>query len=276
MIVGQYVALVALEEEAKNIVERPWSSNHDGGGWIDESQDYWNLSGEPWCGMAKDKIFRIAGIDDHGLCHPATWVTCQRADAMGGLRPKGAPCPGSIVINCGKHIEVLIRTRSSGLLECIGGNVNQGLRETVRDPHEWRIIEVPGLRERYDDGPDLVKVYWFEDPRVDPERYGGWRTRQMRLDWINKHIPKNQRHLVRLIKTNSKRAPYALDLYSGEQYKWGPWRNLETRNRIQFVVEREKGYALRARSKDIPIEEAGSEDLRRPRRIAVTRGDTVT
>lgn len=274
---GQQVAVTALEQEALNIIEHPWGSNSDNGEWIDDSQARWGLRGEPWCGCGVDYIFSLAGVNDHGLGHPATWVIAQRADALGGCRPKGDLHPGSIVLRAPFHVEVLIRRRPSGLLECVGGNVNQGLRETVRDPGEYRIVEPPGLRDMHpDSNRETISIYWFEDPRLDPQRYGGWSTKAAREKWIKTHIPPAKLDMVRRIRVN-KPAPYAIDVYSGERWKWGPWRSKDARNLAQLQVERDYGRKMRSRSKDIPANGVGLIELRRSRKIVgVTSGETTT
>lgn len=272
---GQLVAQTACElaDPPGAIFER--GTNTDFGGWIDDAQHFWGMGRgtaigpQPWCDMGADKIFRQAGVDDSGLCHPSTAETCRRADRMGGLAPQGGLIhPGTLLISCGVHITTVVRDRNNGLLDTVECNSDDRLKRGVRAKSWGRLIEPPGLR----DGTAVeLFEYWFEDPEFDPEFHGGIDTRARRDKAIatghdGKFAQADADGLVRRVKDGKD---FGFWVFTGGDWKWGPWvgkkegKAYTTRNVFQHTMERSLNRKLRARSKpiaDTEIDFGGSGD----------------
>jgi hypothetical protein len=226
---GQLVAMTALRHLGDT--EDPFGSNTDRGGWIDSCQADWHLHGVPWCGCAVDRWFREAGVDDGGVCHPATGIMCANARNRGWVWRKtgGSTVPaGAIWISCGQHVEVVVGDRGDGLLDCIGGNVNQACRSTVRRLADATMIIVPpAILEGTDED---VRVYGFDDLTLRPKRFGPWRTKTQRENVIKKLTPERRKqvHRVRI----AGKSPFAFVIYPRATTRWrfGPWDSKDARD----------------------------------------------
>lgn len=247
---GQQVVLTALR--SVGIVENPWGSN-EGPGFVDACQALYHMGKGtavgpvPWCDCGAGKIFKDAGVDDHDLCAPGTWQTCARATELGVWLPANRLAgPGMLVVKCSVHIEIVVRERPGGLLDCIGCNVNQGIRETVRQRGgEWRVIAVPGLAHGK---PEPVVGYGFDDPKFAPVRKGPYKTRAKREAAINKLLP-DQRRLCRRIRRAD--GQFAFEILSGDPWRFGPW-DRKARERVMAARELHFGRPMRPWRRTIP------------------------
>jgi hypothetical protein len=74
--------------------ESPLGSNR--GTQVDAWQSQWGMSGQPWCGIFADQMYREAGIDDSGFGHPAVPEIWRRAKAANRL--SSTPVPGCFAL----------------------------------------------------------------------------------------------------------------------------------------------------------------------------------
>ena len=256
--------LLVVKEARKVLgtVENPKGSN-TGVGFIDTCQKFWNMGRgtaigpQPWCGMALDKWFRDAKVDDSNVPHPAVAVMCSNADSLGGLRPKAGQVipPGAIIAKCGIHTEVVEQDTQDGFLRCIGGNVDDGVRATRRRKSDWRIIIPPDVMKAVE--VPTKTIYWFEDLKKRPAKYGPWRVRAWRERQIKK-LPKEVQKRVRrtrIGKAGSKFAKYAFEVIpvgGVATWEFGPWDSRSVRENQLKKYEKDKGYKVRRRSKVVP------------------------
>lgn len=270
---GQKIVAEALRYVG--VVENPLGSNR-GSTPINECQAMYGmgpgtqLGPQPWCACFCGFCFAKAGVSHDGVIHPHTGIMCQRADAKGGLGPpEGLVPPGALAIRCGTHVEIVVADRGNGLLDCVGGNVDQGVRRTVRRRADLRIIVPPDILEGQ---PEEVRVYWFEDPGLRPARRGGWATKDEREAKI-RTLTDEERRRVRRINVGGP-APYAFEILRPGNPTWqfGSWRRKEARDRVMRRREARTGRGMRPRSRLITPPPAGVVATGG----GVTTGDTVT
>lgn len=224
---GQIVVVTALRHLGDT--EDPFGSNTDQGGWIDSIQADWHLHKVPWCGCAVDAWFREAGVDDGGVGSPSTAAICSTARARGWLWKKGTIPGGAIWVNCGTHVELVVADRGNGLLDTIGGNVNQAVRKCTRRVSDGVIVIPPAILEGVD---EPVRMYGFQDLSLRPRRYGGWNTKTRRENVIKK-LPQDLRKQVHRVNVGGK-SPFAFVIYPRTNQRWqlGPWDSKDVRDRI--------------------------------------------
>lgn len=260
---GQRVAAILVDLATPTGRIHETTTNDDGPrGWIRDSQRFWGMGSgtsigpQPWCGMGQDKGFRLAKVDDHGICHPSTAEMCRRADRMGGLSPKSSVIhPGTILIQSGVHTTTVVHDRNdgSGLVDCVGCNESDMVRRSVRAKSWGRFIEVPGLR---DGEPVPLVEYWFEDVASAP-LFWEYASKQVREDKIAADFKKlDEAKLIRRVRAGKR---YGFFLYSGQPYRWGPWVGKKDgpvkkrRDDLKRVKENELGHGLRARSRPVAV-----------------------
>lgn len=249
---GQKVATVALSHVG--VQESPFDSNTDGGGWIDQIQAYWHLHSQPWCAMAVSAWYREAGVDDDGVINPGTATMCDRAAAKGlWLATKPVPT-GAIMILCGIHTEVVVSDRGNGMLDCVGGNVNQQVMRTVRALGSgWRCIVPPAILQGQ---PEPVRAYGFDDPAHSPHRYGPWHDRASREATIAK-LQASDRRWVRRIRIPG-RNQYAFDLLNPTHWRFGPWQDRAVRDGEMAAYQQKTGRSMRPWSQAVAAQGTGS------------------
>lgn len=243
-------------------IEKPKGSNK-GPGFINEAQAAWNMGPgtsigpQPWCGMAVSKWFRDGKVDSSNIPHPAVSVMCSKADSLGGLYPKSGEVipPGSIIMKCGVHTEIVEQDTRDGYLDCIGGNVDDGVRRTRRKKSEWRICVPPAVRQ--EDVAPTKTIYWFEDLRKKPAYKGPWRVRANRERQIKKLAPEIQKRVrrIRIGKEGSKRAKYAFEIIpvgGAKTWEFGPWDSRDAREENLRAYEKANGYKVRRRARVVP------------------------
>jgi len=256
--------LLVVKEAIKSLgtKEVPLGSNQ-GVGFINDAQKFWNMGPgtvygpQPWCGMAVDKWFRDASVDDENIPHPAVAQMCANADAKGGKYPKSGERvpPGSIIMKCGIHTEIVEEDTGDGYLNCIGGNTDNMVKRTRRKKSEWRVCVPDAVRE-----PVPVKtktIYWFEDLRKKPDKKGPWRVRANRERVIKKLPAEIQKRVrrIRIGKEGSKNAKYAFEIIpvgGAKTWEFGPWDSREVREAELAKYEKANGYKVRRRAKVVP------------------------
>lgn len=239
----------------------------DGSNWghpfIEAAHRLYSLPPNPWCAMAVGLAYRRAGVSDAGLVHPYTGFICDRADAMGGLRPLEVAPPGSLVIRCGIHVEVLVQDRGNGLLDTIGGNVSNSVKQVVRAADEWRLIVPPAVLADAEPPKPLFRMtYGFDDLNLKPTLYGGWPTRdarrQRRLAFLDRH-PGWWARDVRI----NRPSPFAFEAGPegswGAKWRLGGWPSFDAREEEMAKYAKREGHKnLRTWSKRVPVLPASS------------------
>ena len=132
---GQVVARIHTSMDGT--VEVPFGANTGSPaytGWIDACQNEKGMGRgtkygpQPWCAMSAAKAYRDAGcpeelwraIDPYTGFIPITFKHLGVDPwPAGRLVP-----PGAIVVAPGRHVEICVADRGDGLLDCVGGNVN--------------------------------------------------------------------------------------------------------------------------------------------------------
>lgn len=257
---GQKVAAVALSHVG--VQESPWGSNTDGGGFIDQIEKWWGLHAEPWCAMYVADCYREARVDDAGVINPGTATMCQRADAKELWHTQGPVPTGAILILCGIHTEIAIHQRADGLIDAVGGNVNQGVRQTVRQlGNGWRAIVPPAILQGQ---PEPVTVYGFDDPAHMPRRYGPWHDREAREKAIAGMAQAEQRWVRRLRIPG--RNQYAFDLLNPAQWRFGPWQDKGARDVQMAAYQQKVGRSMRPWSQAVAPQDSTG---------AITSGETT-
>lgn len=236
----------------------------DGSNWghpfIEAAHRLFNLPPNPWCAMAVGLAFQRAGISDSGLIHPYTGFICDRADAMGGLRPEpGKPAPpGSLVIRCGIHVELLEQDRGNGLLDDVGGNVGNEVKEVTRAADEWRIIVPPAIAA---DARPIVPLfrmtYGFDDLNLRPTLYGGWPSRDARRQQRLRFLESHPGWWARDVRVN-RASPFAFEAGPqgsyGAKWKRGGWPEFDIREEeLEAYAERVGHRNLRRWSKRVQV-----------------------
>lgn len=245
------------------VQESPWDSNTDGGGFIDQIEKWWGLHAEPWCAMYVSDCYREAGVDDAGVINPGTSTMCARADQK-GLWLKGTSVPpGAILILCGIHTEIAVHQRSDGLIDAVGGNVNQGVRATVRQlGNGWRCIVPPAILLGQS---EPVRVYGFDDPAHMPRRYGPWHDRASREATIAK-LQQAEQRWVRRIRIPGQNQ-YAFEVLDPQQWRYGPWQDRATRDREMAAMQQKVARSMRPWSQAMSPQDGTG---------GVTTGETTT
>jgi hypothetical protein len=260
---GQLV--IAELEKVLGARENPPGSNW-GHPFIEAAHHLYGLGPNPWCAMGAGLAYHRAGVSDSGLIHPYTGFICDRADARGGLRPASRPAPpGSIVIRCGIHIEILEFDRhQEGLLETIGCNVDHSVKRLIRAADEWRLIVPESIAaDASPPAPVFRTAYGFDDLNIKPGLYGGWPTRSRRKERRLRFLESHSGWWTREVRVN-RPSPFAFYAgrpgTAGEIWRFGGWPSFDARER------KLKEHAAKA----------GHENLRRwSKRILVPRDSTA-
>ena len=232
-------------------------------GFIDLCQRVWNMGRgtrigpQPWCAMAAAKWYSDAGVDDQNLFSPSTAVMCSNASRYGIREIKGSQTapPGSVIIKCGIHMEVVVRDRGNGTMECIGGNVGNAVQVTSRRKSDWRIFAPEQITK--DVAIAMKTVFWFEDVRKQPKTYGGWMTQKARDKKIAEYLKGNPTHKDRIRKIKSVKgiAKYKFQVMPPKGSKGGVSNDFATkalRDKAAKTYEAARGYTVRRRSRRIP------------------------
>lgn len=227
--------VVATAARYIGVRENPDGANDDGGGFITKAERYWGMRYEPWCGMFASAVLRESDVTD--VSHPSTWTIVQKAREKGWVTNK--PVPGALIVwpeDGGRHVEMLVSPAGApNTWNCIGGNVQNQCRRTVRELTGCTLVVSPELRNPE---PIVLRNYYLEDPAVVPKLYGPWILRENRERAISRLTPANQA-IARRVRVGDK---YAFTL--GRRV-YGPWLDKAGRDSAQIVLEQRLGRALR-------------------------------
>lgn len=258
--------VIRVAETQLGVSENPWGSNR---GPVEKYQRPWGswMVSQPWCGAFTDWCYKQAGVDDSGLNNPGTWAICAAADRMGGLAPKNneAP-PGSLLIRCGTHVELVVRDRRNGLIDTIGGNVGHMVKRVVRSKGDWRIIVPPAIAEDANKPAITYRLsYGFDDLDVRPTLYGGWATKSTRDNIMSRFLESRKDWWVRPVRVD-KPSPFAFEAGRpgtyNETWKFGGWLTEEIRDaKLAGYAQRTGHRNLVKWSKKIPVADTDGFDF---------------
>lgn len=282
----RYVA--ACLQYAGRVVER--TGRNDGGqveAWQREAERVYvkpagTYRGAPWCAIGAGAVARESGIGiaspemTSWLWHPYTGYITQQADRMGGLQPTGPRVlPGSLIVNPGIHVGVVVNDRGNGLLDTVEFNAGDAVSRLVRNRADWRVVEWPGVGTPT--APRrFVMSYGFDDLNVKPRRFGGWiseSTRDQQIDALKATRPS---WWTRRVRWDSAGSPYGF--WGGAQGTWesdwawweyGGWTAggdesaaKATRERQIDAFERAHGHRnVRVWARRVPVPVLGISDL---------------
>lgn len=178
-------------------------------GFIDACQKFWNMGRgtnigpQPYCAMGASKWYRDANVDDQGLFSPSTAIMCSNAvrNNIRELRVGELAPPGSVIVKCGIHTEIVVNDRGNNVLECIGANTSNGVYRTLRKKSDFKVF-VPAQILQQIELPTKI-VYWFEDPKKMAITYGGWMTPKGRDKKLATFLEKNPKYIGRTRKMKS-------------------------------------------------------------------------
>lgn len=123
--------------------------NTDSGGKIDEWEDRWGLSNEPWCGMFADAMYFEAGVDDEGFGDPFTGNITARAKAA-GKHSTTNPVKGCFAVHGTQHVTMYIGGPIHQA-DCVGGNQSDGVTRVTYDLRGWDFAIPSALLEGQND-----------------------------------------------------------------------------------------------------------------------------
>jgi hypothetical protein len=239
--------VVATASKYAGIVETPLGSNRSA--VIDRWAKHWGMIAQPWCGLAISAWYREAAasskkkITDVG--HPSTWLMVQNAKKNGWVLPHAKAVPGASIVwpeAGGRHTELLVEEVRPGVWRCLGGNVSDGCRWTVRSLDGATLVCPPELR-------NYTKVerrqFWLEDTKASERVLGPWRSKVGR-DKVYDNLPPARRRTAR--KVRSARG-YAI--VEGAKKFYGPYVDEATRAKSAKEIENRIGRPLRRFSKKV-------------------------
>jgi hypothetical protein len=200
---------------------------------VDRFTGHYGMQGVPWCGCFVGYAYAEAGVDDAGLCSPSVAVTCERADALGGLAPAGLAPPGTLMVKCGVHVGLVVRDRGDGVLDSVEGNTDNMVARRTRAKSDWRLIVPPALAAQAPRPPITIPSYGFDDLNLKPNRYGGWATPEARDAQMAAYQQAHPTDWTRALRTTAP-APYAFEAGPagnyGAPWKFGGWASKATRD----------------------------------------------
>lgn len=239
--------VVATASKYAGIVESPKGSNRQK--VVDRWARHWSMLGVPWCGLAVSGWYREAAstskqkITDVG--HPSTWFMVSNARKKGWVIPADKAVPGAAIVwpeDGGRHTEMLVEELSPGVWRCIGGNVDDGCRWTVRSLDGATIVCPPELRAYK---PIERKQFWLEDTKATEKMLGPWRSRTAR-DKVYNNMPPTRQRKARKVRVGRKYA-----IVEGARRYYGPYSDEATRSKSAKEIENRIGRPLRFFSKKV-------------------------
>ena len=239
--------VVATASADAGMVEVPKGANR--GKKIDRWARHWKMLAQPWCGLAISGWYREASrtsgqkITDVG--HPSTWYMVQNAKKNGWVIPHSKAVPGAAIVwpeQGGRHTELLVDEVSPGVWKCIGGNVDDGCRWTVRSLAGATLVCPPELR---DYKPVERKQFWLEDTAASEKVLGPWRSIKSR-DKVYDAMPAARQRKARKVRVGKKYA-----IVEGGRRFYGPYVDEDSRSKSAKEIENRIGRPLRFFSKKV-------------------------
>lgn len=245
MTKGEKVVKKAFEY--LGVREAPYGSNR--GKDIDRWEARWGMQGQPWCGMFTDAMFAEANVDDAGINHPATSQICVNGKKYKWDGRTTIPA-GSLWVNCGVHVALIVKDNGDGTVATIEGNKNNMVATGVRSVAGYTIIVPPSVREGE---PDPVKyTYWLEDLDAQQRlltvngKVARWKSKASRDKTLEKikNSPLYKNTTLSPISTGEgKNKRYFIRV--GDLRFYGPWDKIEYRSEAKKSLEKRLGHTLR-------------------------------
>lgn len=249
MTKGDAVVKVALAEVG--VTEVPMGSNT--GPRVRQYQAATDLGGTgwPWCSAFVEWCWKRVGGIDTAICSPSTAVFAARAISE---RLTGACRPGAAVCWAPRHVEIAVApTSDPNIWHCVGGNVSDGVRRTIRDIRGATIIVPEALRKTQ----PRPKLYWFEDP-------GAKRTQRFLGPWLGKRGLATARRVAK--KRPAWEQPRVkrvgkdrFGVLIGQRSIYGPWQDAPSRNRAMAIIKKRVNRQLRPYATPRPLDNASAE-----------------
>jgi hypothetical protein len=221
---------------------------------IDKWEARWGLKGEPWCGMYADAMFAEAGVSDSGICHPATKQICVKGKNYKWDGVSEIP-PGSLWVNCGIHVAIVVMDNKDGTVSTIEGNKNNRVETGRRAVKGYTIIIPPAIAEDFVPSTARRK-YYLEDLGAVQKlltvngKIARWKKKESRDKTLNK-IKNGPRfggsNPAPVSRGEGRNKRYFIRI--GDLRYYGPWSRIEERNKAQRILERRIGRRLRRFSK---------------------------
>lgn len=245
MAKGDEVVRIALDEVG--VLEQPLGSNT--GTRVKQYQATTSLGGTgwPWCAAFVEWCWERAGVPTD-ICDPYTGTFAARAKASGQV---GAPRPGAAIIWPGTHVELLVSPATSpGVWHCVGGNVSDGVRRTVRSIAD-AVIAVP--KALADTPTGAPQQYWLEDVGARKLRrlYGPWRdTKGLEYARVIAARARAQ-GLEATVKRVGPGQRFATIV--GPRVIYGPWNDKGHRDNARDILQGRLGRLLRPYSTPVRL-----------------------
>lgn len=239
--------VVAVASADAGMIETPKGANR--GKKIDRWARYWKMLGVPWCGLAISGWYREAAnrskqkITDVG--HPSTWYMVQNAKKRGWVISHDKAVPGAAIVwpeQGGRHTEMLVEELRPGVWRCLGGNVDDGCRWTVRSLEGATLVCPPELKKYT---PVERKQFWLEDPAATEKMLGPWRSQRAR-DKVYDNMPPARQRKARKVRVGRKYA-----IVEGPKKHYGPYVDEESRSKSAKEIQNRIGRPLRFYSKKV-------------------------
>lgn len=255
MTKGDEVVKVALAEVG--VTEVPLGSNS--GPRVRQYQAATELAGTgwPWCAAFVEWCWKRVGGIDTDVCSPSTAVFAARAISM---RLTGPCRPGAAVCWAPKHVEIAVApTANPNVWHCVGGNVSDGVRRTVRDIRGATIIVPTALRRT----PVRARQYWLEDAgaRKIQKVVGPWRGNRGLAHARKVADARRKRGEQAVVKRVGPADRFAVLV--GPRVIYGPWSDKLSRDRARVMLESKTGRTLRPYSTLAPLASAQAQRLDR-------------
>ena len=223
---------------------------------IDKWEARWGLQGEPWCGMFADAMFAEAGVDDSGICNPATSTICANGKGHEWDGKSTIP-PGSLWVNCGVHVALISHDNKNGTVNTVEGNHSNMVATGIRSVAGATIIIPPAVKQ--DSPPPPPKYeYWLEDLSAKPQlltvngkvaRWAKQASRDKVLDTL-KSNPKFSSLHPRPVSHGVGKNKWYYIMIGGLKF-YGPFGTTQIRDAAQKSLEKRLGHSLRPFNKQV-------------------------
>ena len=222
---------------------------------IDKWEARWGLKNEPWCGMYADAMYAESGVDDAGICHPATSQICANGKKYKWDGKSVIPA-GALWVNCGVHVALITKDNRDGTVSTIEGNHGNRVAVGRRDVAGATIIIPPAIKTEIK--PPVKWEYWLEDTQAKPMlltvngKIARWKSKAARDK--NLEVLKNNPEYARLrprpvSRGEGKNKRYYILI--GNLRYYGAFDSIEIRNNAQKSLEKRLGHSLRPFKKKV-------------------------
>jgi len=223
---------------------------------IDKWEARWGLKAEPWCGMFADAMFSEAGVDDAGICHPATSVICSNGKKHMWDGKSTIPA-GALWVNCGVHVALITHDNKNGTVNTVEGNHSNQVATGVRSVAGANIIIPPAVKQASPPPPKKYE-YWLEDLTAKPQlltvngKVARW-AKQVSRDKVLETLKSNPKFSPlhpRPVSHGAGKNKWYYIMVGGLKL-YGPFGTIQIRDAAEKSLEKRLGHALRPFNKQI-------------------------